>query len=79
MVNKNYNIIRRGYQVDKKEERYLWKLRRMSKDITLREVAEAIDSDYSVLSKWERDKRDISSDIIAKYKQYIEEKVVKYQ
>lgn len=61
-----------------KQERKKWRAMRMYKGITLREVAAEIGSDYSVISKWERDERDISLEIVAKYKQYIESKEVDF-
>lgn len=58
--------------MDRKE----WKLRRISKDITLTEIANSIYCSVSLLSKYENNKADMKQEKIEVYKQYIENKGV---
>ncbi|SHH31605.1 helix-turn-helix domain-containing protein [Sporanaerobacter acetigenes] len=53
--------------MDRKE----WKLRRISKDITLTEIANSIYCSVSLLSKFENDKADMKQKKIEQYKEYI--------
>lgn len=55
-------------------DRWNWKIKRMSKDITLKELAKELNCSIGLISKWENDERNMSDDKVEKYKNYIEEK-----
>lgn len=59
-----------------KEERYKWKLARMGKAITLKEVAEYVGFSFSMISKYELGHKDMEDYRVARYKEYIENKEV---
>lgn len=51
-----------------------WKLKRISKDITLTEIANVMQCSVSLLSKYENDKADMDIEKIELYQQYIDTK-----
>ncbi len=59
-----------------KEERYKWKLKRMGKNITLKEVGEYVGFTLSMISKYENNHKDMEDYRIARYKEYIENKEI---
>lgn len=56
------------------ENRYEWKLKRMGKAITLEELSDIVGFSISMISKYENGHRDMASDKVALYKEYIKNK-----
>lgn len=54
--------------------RFEWKIERMKKGITLREIAVYGNFSEGLLSKYERNKRNMSKDKVELYRKYITEK-----
>ena len=59
-----------------KDARYRWKLRRMSKAITLKEVSAYVGFSLSMISKYENNHKDMEDYRVARYKEYIENKEI---
>jgi transcriptional regulator with XRE-family HTH domain len=55
------------------DDRTIWKLKRISKKITLQQIAKALGISVPYLSMYENGKANLSTDIRNKYKNYIEE------
>lgn len=51
--------------------RFGWKIQRMKKKITLREIAEKIGCSITLISKYENDERNMSIDKVKQYEKYI--------
>lgn len=55
-------------------DRKQWKLRRIAKDITLTEIANAMQCSISLLSKYENDIANMEENKVIQYQEYIENK-----
>lgn len=55
-------------------DRKSWKLKRISKDITITEIAKEIYCSVSLISKYENNKADMKQEKIEQYQQYIDNK-----
>lgn len=54
--------------------RFHWKMKRIAKKITLKEIADEIGCSIALVSKYENEKRNMSSDKVKQYEEYIENK-----
>lgn len=59
---------------EKKKRREHWRLMRISKGIKLEELARLIGYSISMLSRYENGKRDMDSESVKLYREYIENK-----